>query len=72
MHCFYFTSKVGIDIFHVMMSHITAQFMKANHAEVNGASIFIQAQDMQITKSNLNDALLTLNDALPQTWIKWI
>ena len=46
--------------------------MKANHAEVNGASIFIQAQDMQITKSNLNDALLTLNDALPQTWIKWI
>ena len=30
---------------------------------------FIHAQDIQITKSNLIDALLTLNDALSQTWI---
>ena len=43
--------------------------MATDHPEVNGASVFIHAQDMQITKSDLIDALLTLNDALSQTWI---
>ena len=43
--------------------------MAADHAEVNGASVFIHAQDMEITKSDLIDALCTLNDVLSQTWI---
>ena len=43
--------------------------MATDHREVNGASVFIHAQDMQITKSELIDDLLTLNDALSQTWI---
>ena len=36
--------------------------MATNHDEVTGASVFIHTQDMQITKSNLIDAL-------SQTWI---
>ena len=43
--------------------------MATNHDEVTGASVFIHTQDMQITKSDIIDALLTLNDALSQTWI---
>ena len=42
--------------------------MAANHAEVNDASVYNHAQNMQITNSNLIDALLTLNDVLSQTW----
>ncbi len=33
------------------------------------ASLNVHSQDMQITKSDLIDALLTVNDALSQTWI---
>ena len=43
--------------------------MATDHAKVNGASVFIHAQYMQITKSDIIDALLTLNDALSETWI---
>ena len=43
--------------------------MAANHAEVNDGYVFIHAQHMQITKSDIIDALLMLNDALSQTWI---
>ncbi|KAH7302046.1 hypothetical protein KP509_23G053800 [Ceratopteris richardii] len=43
--------------------------MEAEHAEVIDPSINIHAQDMQITKRDLIDALLTVNDALSQTWI---
>ena len=43
--------------------------MAANPAEVYKASVNIDAQNMQIRKRDLIDALLTLNDALSQTWI---
>ena len=43
--------------------------MAVYHADINDASINIHAQDMQITKRDLIDALLTLNYALSQTWI---
>ena len=43
--------------------------MAANPAEVYNASVNIDAQNMQIRKRDLIDALLTLNDALSQTWI---
>ena len=47
---------------------ILSTTIATDHAEVNGASV-IHAHVMLITKSNLIDALLTLNDALSQTWI---
>ena len=43
--------------------------MASYHPEVNGASVFIHAQDMQITKSYLIYTLLTLNDGESQTLI---
>ena len=43
--------------------------MATDHPEVNGASVFIHAQDMQITKTDLIDTLLTLNDGQSQTLI---
>ena len=47
--------------------------MAADHDEVNDASSFIHAHDMQITKSDIIDAFFTLSDALSKRFsLQWL
>ena len=49
--------------------NIICATMEANHVDVNGASVFIHAHDMQIRKSDIIYVMINLISALSKTWI---